>query len=87
MDKARESGGLDTARTILTKAYGSEKAEQLIQKSVQFPSGKPFDYLLEADAGRIEVLLSGESESVKSLVLSQIEPKKAAAVLAADELQ
>lgn len=81
LDKARESGGLDTARTILTKAYGSEKAEQLIQKSVQFPSGKPFDYLSEADAGRIEVLLNGESESVKSLVLSQIEPKKAAAVL------
>ena len=25
--KAREEGGLDTARTILTKAYGSEKAE------------------------------------------------------------
>ena len=81
LDKARESGGLDTARTILTKAYGSEKAEQLIQKSVQFPSGKPFDYLTEADAGRIEVLLNGESESVKALVLSQIEPKKAAAVL------
>ncbi len=81
LDKAREAGGLDTARTILTKAYGSEKAEQLIKKSVQFPEGKPFDYLSEADAGRIEVLLNGESESVKALVLSQIEPKKAAAVL------
>ena len=81
LDQARESGGVDTARTILTKAYGSEKAESLLEKTVAFPNGKPFDYLADADAARIGVLLNGESEAVQSLVLSQIEPKKAAAVL------
>lgn len=79
--KAREEGGLDTARTILTKAYGSEKAEQFIQKAVKYPDGKPFDYLEDANAERIGVLLAGESVAVQALVLSQLEPKKSAQVI------
>lgn len=79
--RARESGGLDTARSILTKAYGSEKAEVLINRAVPDAIGKPFEYLGEADVQRITLLLDGESEGVKALVLSQIEPKKAAAII------
>ncbi len=81
VEKAREEGGLETARIILTKAYGSEKAEDMLKKSVKYPDGKPFDYLSDADAERIKVLIDGESDAVKSLVLSQIEPKKAAKVI------
>jgi len=79
--KARESGGIDTARTMLTKAYGSEKAEQMLQKVVQYPEGKPFDYLEDANAERVGVLLDGESPAVQSIVLSQLDPKKAAQVI------
>lgn len=81
VEKAREEGGLETARNILTKAYGSEKAEDMLKKSVKYPEGKPFDYLSDANAERIKVLIDGESDAVKSLVLSQIEPKKAAKVI------
>lgn len=81
IEKAREEGGLETARNILTKAYGSEKAEDMLKKSVKYPDGKPFDYLSDANAERIKVLIDGESDAVKSLVLSQIEPKKAAKVI------
>ena len=81
VEKAREEGGLETARNILTKAYGSEKAEDMLKKSVKYLDGKPFDYLSDADAERIKVLIDGESDAVKSLVLSQIEPKKAAKVI------
>ncbi|WP_308511038.1 flagellar motor switch protein FliG [uncultured Treponema sp.] len=81
VEKAREEGGLETARNILTKAYGSEKAEDMLKKSVKYPDGKPFDYLSDANAERIKVLIDGESDAVKSLVLSQIEPKKAANVI------
>lgn len=81
VEKAREEGGLETARNILTKAYGSEKAEDMLKKSVKYPDGKPFDYLSDADAERIKILIDGESDAVKSLVLSQIEPKKAAKVI------
>ncbi len=79
--KAREEGGIDTARTILTKAYGSDRAEELINKSIKFPQGRPFEYLSEADAERIRILLDGESIAVQSLVLSQLEPQKAASVI------
>ena len=81
LTKAREDGGVDTARTILTKAYGSEKAEEVLKKSVKYPSGKPFEYLEDANAERISILLGGESTAVQALVLSQVEPKKAAAVI------
>ena len=81
LTKAREDGGVDTARTILTKAYGSEKAEEVLKKSVKYPSGKPFEYLEDANAERISILLGGESIAVQALVLSQVEPKKAAAVI------
>ena len=83
LEKSREDGGLDTARSILTKAYGSEKAEQLIEKSVPYAQGKPFDYLTDANSERIKLLIDGESGAVQALVLSQLEPKKAAAVISA----
>ena len=79
LDHAREGGGVDTARTILTKAYGSKKAEDLLQKTVQ--AENPFDFLSEATADRIAVLLTGESEAVQALVLTRLEPKKAAAII------
>ena len=87
LDKAREDGGVETARDILVKAYGKEKGEELLRKSVQFPDGKPFDFLEEASAERIKILLTGESVAVKTLVLSQLEPKKAAQVINTMEMQ
>jgi len=81
MQKAREEGGVDTARTILTKAYGAQKAEELLGKSVKYSQGRPFDFLDDADPERIQLLLNGESIAVQSLVLSQLEPKKAAGVI------
>lgn len=81
MQKAREEGGVDTARTILTKAYGAQKAEEMLGKSVKFSQGRPFDFLSDADPERIQILLNGESIAVQSLVLSQLEPKKAAGVI------
>lgn len=79
--KAREEGGIETARTILSKAYGSIKAEEMLARSVQYKNGKPFDYLADADAERIKLLIEGESIGIQAIVLSQIEPKKSASVI------
>lgn len=81
VEKAREEGGLETARNILTKAYGSVKAEDVLKKAVQFPQGKPFDYLSDANAARIRILIESEPDSVKAIVLSRLEPKKAAQII------
>lgn len=81
MQKARESGGVDTAREMLEKAYGSKKAQELLTSAVKFPEGKPFEYLNDADDERVYMLLKDESAAVQALVLSRIVPKKAAAVI------
>ena len=81
VERSREEGGVETARNILTKAYGSQKAEEVLKKSVQFPDGKPFEYLSDADPERIKALIAGESAAVQSLVLSQLDSKRAARVI------
>lgn len=81
LEKSRESGGMDTAREILEKAYGPERAKQLLEKAAPFKGAKPFDYLNDADSERILLLLHDESEQIRALVLSYIEPKKAASVI------
>lgn len=81
LDKSRESGGMDTAREILEKTYGPQKAEEILNKAVPFSGGKPFDYLNDADSERIYYLLKDEVLAVKTLVLSHLVPKKAASVI------
>ena len=63
LERARESGGVDTARNILEKAYGADRAEELLSKVVPFKGAKPFDYLNDADSERIYFLLKDESSA------------------------
>lgn len=81
LEKSRESGGVETAREILEKAYGPEKAGEMLEKAAPLNGAKPFDYLNDADSERIFYLLADETEQIQALVLSRIEPKKAASVI------
>ena len=81
MQKAREDGGVETARAMLEKAFGAEKAAAVLQKSVPFADGKPFEYLAEADAEKVALLLRDEGGAVRALVLSHLPAKTAAAVI------
>ena len=81
LHKAREDGGVDTARTILEKAFGTEQANKMLDKIVPFQAGKPFEYLQEADSDKISQLLKDESSAVKALVLSYLRPKISAEVI------
>ena len=81
LKQARQSGGADIAREMLEKAYGAEKAESMLQKTVSLSGGKPFEYLNTADGERVYFLLKDESPAVQALVLSRIKPEKAAAVI------
>ena len=79
--ESRKSGGIDTARLMLEKAYGKEKAQRMISKAVPLEGKTPFDYFKDADNEKIYALLKDENVGVKSIVLSHLEPKKAAAVI------
>lgn len=81
LDKSRESGGKETARSILEKAYGPEKAQEFLDRAAPLAGVKPFEYLNDADSERIYYLLNDESAQIRALVLSHLEPKKAASVI------
>ena len=81
LEEAKKSGGVETAREMLTKAYGKERAEQMLQKSMIEPTPKPFEYLDGEETEKIQLLLKDENIGVKSLVLSYLPPKEAAAVI------
>ena len=80
-DRARENGGVSTARNILEKAFGSQKAGEVLEKAVPFKNEKPFNYLSEADPEKLDALLKDESAWVRALVCSNLPAKRAAAYI------
>lgn len=81
VENSRQQGGINMARDILEKAFGSEKADALLQKTVPFPDGTPFDYLQDMDGERVFFLLKDESPAVRALVLSKLRPSISAEVI------
>ena len=81
LNQSRKSGGIETAKDMLEKAYGKDKAERMLHKAIPFEGKVPFEYFRDADNEKIYRLLSDESVCVQSIVLSHLEPKKSAAVI------
>lgn len=79
--QSRQSGGVETARDILQKVYGKEKAQEVLDRAMPFSEGKPFEYLNDADSERVYLLLKEESVGVQTIVLSHLVPKKAAQII------
>ena len=81
LNKAREQGGVETAREMLEKAYGKKRADELLKKAMPLEGKVPFNYLRDADNERIYLLIKDENPGVQSMVLSHLEPKKAAKII------
>lgn len=81
LENARHSGGVETAREMLEKAYGKDRANEMMAKAMPVQNKKPFEYLNDEENEKIFLLLKDENVGVKSLVLSHLEPQKAAAVI------
>ena len=81
LQNARQAGGVETAREMLTKVYGKEKANEMLEKTVPFSGARPFDYLSDSDSERIYILLKDENIGVQAMVLSHLQPQKAASVI------
>ena len=81
LNNAREQGGVETAREMLEKAYGKKRADELLKKAMPLEGKVPFNYLRDADNERIYLLIKDENPGVQSMVLSHLEPKKAAKII------
>lgn len=76
-------GGLDYARGVLKKALGDAKAGEILDKLTETLQVRPFEFVRKADTMQIVHLVANENPQTIALLLSYLEPKKAAGVLAA----
>lgn len=76
-------GGLDYARGVLNKALGEAKAGLILDKLTETLQVRPFEFVRKADSMQIVHLVINENPQTIALLLSYLEPKKAASVLSA----
>lgn len=74
-------GGIDYAKAILEGSLGSLRASEIINRIVYSKKG-PFDMLKKADVSQIQNFIQKEMPQTIALLLSYLDPKKAAEVLA-----
>ena len=81
MNKAVTEGGLEYARAVLEKAFGSATAEQLLDKVSKSLKNRQFAFLSKAREKDLFTALQYERPQTIALVLSYVEPNMAAAVV------
>ena len=83
-NKAVTEGGLEYARAVLERAFGSQTASMLLDKVTKSLKNREFSFLNKADEKSLYAALQHERPQTIALVLSYVDPEKAAAVI--DEL-
>jgi flagellar motor switch protein FliG len=80
-------GGIDYAREILDRAFGPESANDLIMRLSSSLRVKPFDFIRKADSSQVLNFIQNEHPQTIALILSYIDPKNSAAILASLPLE
>lgn len=84
-NKAVTEGGLEYARAVLEKAYGSQMANALLDRVTKSLKKGEFSFLNKADEKALYAALQHERPQTIALVLSYVDPEKSAAVIEALE--
>ena len=79
--KAVTEGGLEYARTVLEKAFGNQTAQALLEKVTKSLKTREFAFLNKADVKSLFSALQNERPQTMALVLSYVDPDKAAGVI------
>ena len=80
-NKAVTEGGLEYARAVLEKAFGSQTALMLLEKVTKTLKNREFAFLNKADIKSLFSALQNERPQTIALVLSYVDPEKAAGVV------
>ncbi len=81
-NKAVTEGGLEYARAVLEQAYGKQAADELLGKVTKSLKNRQFSFLNKADVRFLYSSLQNERPQTIALVLSYMDPDKAAGVIA-----
>lgn len=93
MNKAKDylvEGGIEYARTLLSKALGSQRASEILEKVTEATQQfRPFSIARKADAHQLLNVISNEHPQTIALVLCYLQPDKAAQIMSSlsEELQ
>ena len=79
--KAVTEGGLEYARSVLEKAFGNQTALALLEKVTKSLKSREFAFLDKADVKSLFSALQNERPQTMALVLSYVDPDKAAGVI------
>jgi len=77
------SGGVNYARTLLETAYGSNKADSILDRLVSSLQTNPFDFFNNADSSQLAASFQNENPQMVALVLAYLQPENSAAILSA----
>lgn len=80
-NKAVTEGGLEYARAVLERAFGQQTAESLLEKVTKSLKNRKFAFLDKVDAKSLLAALQYERPQTIALVLSYVDPDKAAGVI------
>lgn len=80
-NRAVTEGGLEYARAVLEKAYGAQMADELLGKVTKSLQNRSFSFMEKADEKSLFSALQNERPQTIALVLSYVDPDRAAAVI------
>ena len=80
-NKAVTEGGLEYARAVLEKAFGSQTADNLLDKVTKSLKNREFSFLRKANVKSLFSALQNERPQTIAVVLSYVDPDKAAGVI------
>ena len=80
--KVITEGGLEYARNVLEKAFGSQTASSLLERVTKTMRSKSFDFLRKADYKNLLTIIQNEHPQTIALILSYARADQASAVIA-----
>lgn len=87
MNKAKDfllEGGVDYARNLLSKALGSQRAKEILDKVMEETQQyRPFSIARKADAHQLLNVISNEHPQTIALIMCYMQPDKAAQIMSA----
>jgi flagellar motor switch protein FliG len=75
------AGGIDFARELLERSFGSQKAIDIINRLTSSLQVKPFDFIRRVDPANFLNCIQAEHPQTIALILAYIEPDKASIIL------
>lgn len=79
--KVITDGGVGYARDVLTKAFGAEAAEKLMEKISRSMQSKSFEFIRKSDYKNLLAIVQNEYPQTIALILSYASSEQASAVL------